>query len=45
MYSTKRIEEKRSFIDLSEFELGNYTLKLINSLTKREEIYNIEIIE
>ena len=45
MYFKESIDEKRSFIDLSEFELGNYTLKLINSLTKREEIYNIEIIE
>lgn len=39
------IEEKISYIDLCSYELGNYTLQLINRLTKREEIYNIEIIE
>lgn len=39
------IEEKISYIDLSSYELENYALQLINRLTKREEIYNIEIIE
>ncbi len=45
MYFNNSIEEKISYIDLSSYELENYALQLINRLTKREEIYNIEIIE
>ncbi|MDR0913433.1 MAG: hypothetical protein LBM96_12675 [Methanobrevibacter sp.] len=45
MYTMKKIPESKFYIDLSDFNYGEYLLQIDNNETKEPLLYNLKIIE